>query len=283
MSKLRKATARQVSFPTDLIFKSYDDGSSFKKSFAAALRHLIDQKMIVQMDEKLSVAASIRDMVLKVKIPPIGPERRILRDERVLPDREPEFKFSMESFLADLPKMSLERMKQYYDAAESASSAPRNLTVMSRALAVQENIRAELVRRRLLRDDEPFHWPSTLTHGGDGSLVMPPVPKQSPLKAMGYSVGRKGDTAEGRQAILSAAFLGQLPVVEGMEKWGTPESGTRLRKMANNLASMTKLAKRRSGDHSDAIRMREEDLNFLRSTYYEGRFDGTWVWPSTSV
>lgn len=50
------------------------------------------------------------------------------------------------------------------------------------------------------------------------------------------------------------------------------------------IAAFAPNAKRKHNDSwGDAILKWENDLEYLRVTHYVGRFDGSWVWPSTFV
>lgn len=106
---------------------------------------------------------------------------------------------------------------------------------------------------------------------------------QSPLHVMGYSVGKKGISQRRRRLILQDAYKGSIPLVESreyMEEWGEPNSGKRLRRIAQQLASNVQMFGRRENAHSyqQAIDDWCDDLEWIKVNYYSGtyRFD----WPS---
>lgn len=129
-----------------------------------------------------------------------------------------------------------------------------------------------------------FDWPRTYVAAGEGSFVAE-LPAVGLLKRMGYRVGRKGlDEAE-RRAILHqvfhAAVLPQVTSAAYMREWGGPRSGERLLKMANSIAAFCRNEKRKSRPSEEAVSDWENDLEWLRRTYYRGRF--RFHWPSVSV
>lgn len=135
--------------------------------------------------------------------------------------------------------------------------------------------------------DSGFDWPTTMIvpsrHGGAFSLK--DSPEKGVLTVMGYRTGLKGRGPVGRRAVLARAFEKEIPFVgskEYMADWGDPKSSERLLKIANSIASTVKNQKRNSArDMSVAISEREADLEWLRETYYAGRF--RFPWPSTYV
>lgn len=132
-----------------------------------------------------------------------------------------------------------------------------------------------------------FDWPTTMIvpshHGGSFSLEN--SPERGVLTVMGYRTGLKGLGPVGRRAVLACTFENELPSVgskEYMEGWGRPKSSERLLKIANSIASTVRNQKRNSTrDMSAAISEREADLEWLRKTYYAGRF--RFPWPSTYI
>ncbi|MQW71574.1 hypothetical protein GHK50_16900 [Sinorhizobium medicae] len=277
---LAKAVARQVDFPSKAITTKYptEEGNSFKKSFDQALRHLRRENMVLQFGNTWSIGAEIRDKARRVSIPPFSLETNATREHAGWP-------MNVKQFYDEIATVSVDRLTSMLDSAQKVAANYKTLGELGTAVAVIENIRAEVERRvHQLGNDEYFRWPSTATFGGDGSLVMPDVPEVSPLKQLGYTVGRNGTCSASRQQVLIKAFLEVLPQVAGVEAWGEPNTGVRLKKIAHNLAAMTKMAKRRrSGDHRDAINMREADLTFLHDKFYVGRYDREWSWPTTNV
>jgi hypothetical protein len=107
---------------------------------------------------------------------------------------------------------------------------------------------------------------------------------ESPLHAMGYRVGRNREYPTKRQAILKRAFIEELEQVgppEYMAEWGEPDSAQRLHKIANLLASNCRNQKKRRRPSLEAIADWESDLDWLKTTFYHGRFK--FQWPDTFV
>jgi hypothetical protein len=105
------------------------------------------------------------------------------------------------------------------------------------------------------------------------------------LRFMGYRVGKVSDlTPQRRRAILTYVLKGVLPQVNDrhyMKDWGKPNTGRRLRKLANSLASFARNARRKRGKNwRQAINDWEADLEFLRTRYYDRRHRD-WKWPHT--
>lgn len=103
------------------------------------------------------------------------------------------------------------------------------------------------------------------------------------LAYLGYHVGLSSTlNAQQRKRLLDRVFAMRLPPLNGvayMRQWGTPDTATRLKKIAESLASFVRNAKRRKNPSlSEAIRHWEEDLSGLRLAHYVGRFD--FVWPA---
>lgn len=102
----------------------------------------------------------------------------------------------------------------------------------------------------------------------------------SPLKELGYRVGRYGLPTYKRQPILEMAFNGELPIVgpySYMQQWGNPSSPARLKKMANSLAAHCTKMKRKKEQSQESIEAWETDLAWLRERFYHGHF--TFEWP----
>jgi len=110
-------------------------------------------------------------------------------------------------------------------------------------------------------------------------------PKEGVLGNNGYNVGvTKGKTREERHSILTKVFKTELNNVislEYMAEWGTPNSGMRLKKMADSIASFACNAQRNNADYQQAIDDWEEDLDWLEKTFYNGRF--RFDWPNAFV
>jgi len=129
-----------------------------------------------------------------------------------------------------------------------------------------------------------FDWPKTYVNRGGGIFTVK-LPAVGLLKYMGYKVGRSGmDEAERREIlhhVLHAAVLPPVTSPSYMREWGGPRSGERLLKMANSIAAFCRNEKRKSRPSEDAVSDWENDLEWLRKTYYKGRF--RFQWPSISI
>lgn len=125
-----------------------------------------------------------------------------------------------------------------------------------------------------------FRWPSTDAPGGDGSLDSSRWLEVGPLKVLGYTVGREGQSETVRRAILKRAFEGVLPPLfppTYIRAWGVPKSPARLERIAESLASFARSAKRRDPvTLAEAIDDWEADLRHLHRTYYVGKFGFSW-------
>jgi hypothetical protein len=103
---------------------------------------------------------------------------------------------------------------------------------------------------------------------------------------MGYAVGSKdGISDHGRRCeLLDFIFLSsKLPFVhsyEHMLEWGAASSSTRLKKMANSMATFGRNM-RRNG-YFAALERYDKDLAYLKDRYYDPGFSGgSWNWPNT--
>lgn len=132
-----------------------------------------------------------------------------------------------------------------------------------------------------------FDWPRTsiVQVNGGGRLVGTDIwPQVGLLKHMGYHVGINAPFWWEREEILRIIFTSSIPNVisrDYMEQWGTPGSSERLLKLANSIASFARIAKRKSDSPLRAVEDWERDLDWLKKTFYHGRF--TFPWPTTFV
>lgn len=156
----------------------------------------------------------------------------------------------------------------------------------AKALLLVDAIRAEWRRRAESPNPEDwFAWPHTDASGeGSGDVNSSGWIAKGVLKHVGYSVGRTvGVPLNVRTSILSQLFEGPIPPMfppEYLEQWGSPAHASRLKKLADSLASFARNAKyRKSHDLSCAIRDWEDDLEYLFDKYYVGHF--RFAWPST--
>jgi hypothetical protein len=144
-------------------------------------------------------------------------------------------------------------------------------------------LRERVFERLLELSEEGFAWPSTMASSGGGYLEADDWPKKGMLSFLGYHVGESGLGAGGRREILDFAYKGRLPNVNNqsyMDQWGHPETGARLKKMAESIAAFCRNHKRKNGA-ALSVQEWESDLEYLRVKYYVGRY--SFIWPDTEV
>ncbi len=144
----------------------------------------------------------------------------------------------------------------------------------------------ELIEERLKGFKEHFQWPTTDAPEGSGSIGDEVFQVQEGLLGfIGYRVGRSGVTAQKRRAILEDVYLREIPPVHSREymlQWGKPRTATRLKKLANVLASHTRLAKWNDPERLvTAISHWEADLEYLKRKFYAGVY--SFRWPKTTA
>jgi len=147
-------------------------------------------------------------------------------------------------------------------------------------------IEAEWARRASMAPNHPdyFPWPTTDAPNGGGDVKAGDWQEIGMLSYLGYHVGVTSalSTAQ-RRRLLIHVFNMRLPPLNGvayMRSWGTPETGPRLKKIAEAIAAFARNAKRRRNPRlAEAIRQWEDDLMYLRRVLYIGRFDG-FTWPT---
>jgi hypothetical protein len=126
-----------------------------------------------------------------------------------------------------------------------------------------------------------FDWPKTIVSPGEGEFTAE-LPQVGLLKHLGYTVGRSGLDERKRREVLRYVFDSPLPTVvsaDYMRAWGAPKSAERLQKMANSLATFCRNAKKRKSAATElAVTDWECDLDWLKRTFYTGRF--RFQWPS---
>lgn len=126
-----------------------------------------------------------------------------------------------------------------------------------------------------------FKWPTTIVCASSEKLPEIDWPQVGMLQAVGYVVGRNGLSTTKRRELLSLVMSQQLPFVKSKSyrnEWGEPNSMTRLKKLANSIATFTKLSKLNPNDTSLAINDWESDLSWLKERYYNIRHT-SWKWP----
>lgn len=141
------------------------------------------------------------------------------------------------------------------------------------------------IARELYGAREWFQWPTTDAPEGQRDVEITFPVARGLLGFMGYQVGARAATASRRQGLLADIFQGDLPSInsqEYMEGWGAPSTGTRLSKIAESIAAFARNAQRRDNDGvNTAVGHWKEDLAFLRSQFYEGRFNFPWPAPDS--
>lgn len=128
-----------------------------------------------------------------------------------------------------------------------------------------------------------FRWPTTAVIGDSASALRLAHfdYEEGLLKFMGYAVGQLGAYRTRRRQVLNYVFNEKIPKVQSydyMAEWGDPTSAKRLQKLANSLATFARNAKRRrTSDMEHAIAEWEEDLAYLKNTYFDGLFSFDWL------
>jgi hypothetical protein len=136
-----------------------------------------------------------------------------------------------------------------------------------------------------------FDWPKTGAPIGGGRLPSQGVPEKGLLSHFGYGVGENGKAEKQRRDILSKIFeLKDIPHLESDEyvaEWGGSCSALRLKKMAYSIAEFCKMEKRRQKKRGHnmgrSIDNHEKDLAWLKTKYYDGKFDNKMPWAHTNV
>jgi len=151
--------------------------------------------------------------------------------------------------------------------------------VRSKALIQLAKIEGEMASL-----DDHFKWPSTEAATGSGNLMSFDAPSDGILSFFGYQVGQASQLSPAtRYLVLDRVFRIRLPPVlpsSHMALWATPNSGRRLKKLAETIAALVRNAKRRrNASYSRAISEWEFDLQRLHDALYVGQFD--FGWPST--
>lgn len=130
-----------------------------------------------------------------------------------------------------------------------------------------------------------FKWPSTDAPAGKyGFNGEEYWYQQGLLGFVGYKVGSNGEPSSTRQQILRCVLFNDIPKVntpDYMEEWGAPKTATRLKKLAESIASFTRNAKRNINSYQIAIDDWENDLEYLYENYYHSKLG--FCWPNTSL
>jgi hypothetical protein len=134
-----------------------------------------------------------------------------------------------------------------------------------------------------------FPWPVVQLPENSGRTKVGSFGNEfSALKMFGYTVGKtSGWPQKQRQEFLSDFMSLQLPeVVERLfgSEYGQPMSVERLRKLADLISALCKLAMRRDPVVLEvAISDWKDDLDFLRKKYYEGLGLKFVPWPHAKL
>lgn len=103
----------------------------------------------------------------------------------------------------------------------------------------------------------------------------------SPLGDIGYSVAQyAGLSKHERQTKLRDAFLKRDFKQLKEYDWAEKGSHLRLKAIANHIAGQIRMKGHTSQDNSEAIEKWKEDLDYLKSEFYDGKFVDDFIWPT---
>lgn len=168
-------------------------------------------------------------------------------------------------------------VNEEWESADKLHLLYSELIFRSRRKAV---VLREKIEAKLREMTAYFAWPTTdIAEGGArGGQVVFNV-RQGMLGFMGYRVGTNGISSEKRKALLDYIFDNRLPKLESkayMSGWGNPRSSTRLKRLANTLASFVRFAQLNDRErYQVAVSEWTADLRYLKKRYY-GKFKFTW-------
>lgn len=146
------------------------------------------------------------------------------------------------------------------------------------------NLKCEIEERLEELESECFKFPSTELTGKSSEMEIIDRQQKGLLLAVGYKTGLYGLHEEPRRKILDSLYTKKIPKntgVKDVEKWGEPNTSTRLKQIVYSLAWFTKQEKANlRGDYSTSISEREADLKYLKKKYYDNsRYN--WKYPKT--
>jgi len=133
-----------------------------------------------------------------------------------------------------------------------------------------------------------FEWPEIIPEEDYG---VPKNPRargkwvdESPLKRMGYTVGKtSGQALNDRRSLLNNAYKGDIPYVEDdeyMDEWGRPFHSKRLWRIAHHIARLISDGKRGKEEHltrmAHAVEDWQEDLDWMEEQFYTNRMRFRW-------
>lgn len=177
-----------------------------------------------------------------------------------------------------LPNRTILQTAQIWQNAITALASPDKRWLHEDAKKVVASVKLDWDRRSRLPHEpaEYFRWPTTDAPFGSGQISTDGWPSEGMLSFLGYRVGKEGKPLPERHLILAFAFDSVLPPafpLYYLSQWSRPSSSSRLRKMAESIASFARNAKRRDTMLLDqAIVDWELDLAHLYHKYYVGRF-----------
>jgi hypothetical protein len=143
-------------------------------------------------------------------------------------------------------------------------------------------LREMVLKALAAKNQEPFFWPSTEVVAKSQLPIKDSYfqHKEGIFSYLEYKVGWSGTTPKRRQILLDRIYLDKLPKINSvqyMSEWGDPQTASRLKKMAESIASFARNAKRRNHQQlRKAILDWENDLNYLRCKYYNNVYDFGW-------
>lgn len=140
--------------------------------------------------------------------------------------------------------------------------------------------------REILEDQwpEPGEGIPSVSSGGRGNIFDAEV-EEGPLRRSGYHVGKTGETVTTRQQVLKEVFAASREEFPGtyplgyLDEWGEPESGLRLEKMVNSIATFCRNHRKKSNASEQAINDWETDLDWLKNEFYHPLNFG-FDWPN---
>jgi hypothetical protein len=131
--------------------------------------------------------------------------------------------------------------------------------------------------------NEVFKWPNISL--SEVKLSLSQFEKEyydeSPLKKLGYQVGKSSELEKRqRQNILRKAFKSISATNLEPYKWGTKNSPKRLESIAKHIAhQINNFRKIKTRNYFYAIQDWKDDLDFLKSEFYENKFADAFIWP----
>lgn len=192
----------------------------------------------------------------------------------------------VESFLQDrqgtpLLICSQEMLLSWMYTGFDPNRHPDHLDVFIDGHPALERVR-EILSDQWPESGEDFPYVSS----GSGGMSFNAEVEKGPLRRSGYRVGKGGEMTEERRTTLKEVFTidhGEFPgayPIGYLDDWGQPESGMRLKKMADSIASFCRTHKRQSNPSQQAINDWEADLKWLKKTFYHPLNFG-FNWPTT--